>query len=149
MSKFATPLTMLYPPYMSMSDLYRLSEPDMPMYLPVNHNDFVFDSSPLYHSDGPLDQGPLLSVGFAPSVPPPRLGKRGSVDSAVDFSSMGISGDARCATPPTKRSRKEPLPSGRVPGACTRCKRLKVFYLCTFFTVELIIPSDEVHVRRQ
>ena len=111
---------------MSMSPL--LAEADIASFPPMT-NDFLFDSNPFYHPHGTLGMqpSPIPPIEAVQGAPTTRLGKRDSLDSSVsEFGTMHIGEKGRSATPPTKRSRREPLPSGRVPGACTRCKRLKV-----------------------
>ena len=117
---------MLYPTYMSMASFF--SEAEVPVYSAMPQGEFMFDTSSLYHSDAPLLEQTTVSSMSAPlRATSGRLGKRGSLDSsASDMGAMSLGVDGRGATPPTKRSRREPLPSGRVAGACTRCKRLKV-----------------------
>ena len=129
---------MIYPTYMNMNAL--VAEPSVMPYPLIQTPEFLFDSSPLYHAHPHgtlgLTPSPLLPVEPIQRAPASRLGKRGSLDSsASDMGSMHIDDTVRSATPPTKRSRREPLPSGRVPGACTRCKRLKVNSHCASIPV--------------
>ncbi|KAJ3527292.1 hypothetical protein NM688_g8147 [Phlebia brevispora] len=114
-----------------------MAEPEVPVYYHSADSSplqpaFIFDAPPLYHPHGALEDisiRPSHMITRAPTTA--RLGKRGSQDStASDFASMNVVEDFAAEHPPSKRSRKEPLPSGRVSGACTRCKRLKM--KCTF-----------------
>lgn len=142
---------MLLPTYISFSSL--LPESSSGVYPSMQPNDFVFGS----HTPVPSHNGPdtsretITQVGAGHRATAARLGKRGSsMDStASELGGMNVIDDALISAPPSKRIRKE-LPSGRVQGACTRCKRLKVIIARVLLvgSWRLRGGADEVHLRR-